>query len=163
MRVYSFFALTAALLFVSGTGMAAEMPAGWTMNFTPILVAPEDGYNLGGGADPELKYTMDRDGAQLSAGIRMGGYYARNLFGITAMPTMRLAVPVGKVEPYAAFGMGFGWILDSGDDGIATMSRLGVIFRFRRTFSLGLEGTVEKVEGTDFHFPSLGSMLSFDI
>lgn len=58
--------------------------------------------------------------------------------------------------------MGYGWILDNGHEGIATMSRLGVVFRISESLALGVEGTVQRIDGSRFEFPSLGSMVSFD-
>lgn len=155
-------ALAAALFLAPKESKADEDYTGWSLNFTPVLVAPKDGYRWGGGFDPELKYTIDRDGARLSAGLRVGAYYAKNLFGITAMPTLRITVPVGRVEPYASFGMGYGWIPKEGEEDIATMSRLGVVFRVSDSLGLGLEGTLQKIERSEFRFPSLGSAITFD-
>jgi len=134
----------------------------WSLNFTPVLVMAEGNYRLGGGVDPELKYTLDRGGVCLSAGLRVGGYYAKNLFGITTMPTIRLMVPVGPVEPYVSFGMGYGWLPKLDHSDIATMSRLGVVFRFSKSFALGVEGTVQRIEGSEFKFPSFGSALAIN-
>lgn len=152
-----------AMLFTADSARAEEDHSGWSLNFTPVLIPARADYRFGGGVDPEVKYTEDRGGARLSAGLRVGGYYARNLFGIVAMPTLRLTLPVGPVEPYAAFGMGYGWLPKEGDQDIASMSRLGVVFRISNSLALGIEGTVQKIEGTDFRFPSLGSMVSFDL
>jgi hypothetical protein len=154
--------LVAGLLLTPSVARAEENYSGWSFNFTPVLVAPKDGYRWGGGADPELKYTIDREGARLSAGLRIGSYYAKNRFGITAMPTLRITVPVGRVEPYASFGMGYGWIPKEGKEDIATMSRLGIVFRVSTKFALGLEGTLQRIERSEFRFPSLGSAITFD-
>jgi hypothetical protein len=137
--------------------------SGWSVNFTPVLMLPSDEYRLGGGADPELKYTLDLGGAHLSAGGRVGGYYAKNVFGLTVMPTLRLTVPVGPVEPYAAFGMGYGWLPRIKHEDFATMARLGIVFRFSESFALGIEGTFQRIEGSAFRFPSVGSMISIDL
>ena len=134
----------------------------WSMNFTPVLLMPDGDYRFGGGVDPELKYTLDRGGVRLSAGARVGGYYAKNLFGITAMPTIRLAVPVGPVEPYVSFGMGYGWLTEIKHSDIATMSRIGVVFRFSESFALGVEGTIQKIERSEFRFPSFGSAVAIN-
>jgi hypothetical protein len=136
---------------------------GWSLNLTPVLLLPEGNYRLGGGADPEIKYTVDLGRARLSAGARIGAYYAKNLFGMTLMPTLRLTMPVGPVEPYVSFGMGYGWLPKSDHAAIATMSRLGIVFRFSESFALGIEGTVQQIEGSAFRFPSFGSMASFDL
>jgi hypothetical protein len=135
---------------------------GWSLNLTPVLLAPRDEYRLGYGADPELKYTLDRGAVRLSAGLRVGAYYAKNLFGITAMPTLRLLVPVGPVEPYVSVGMGYGWLPKLEHSGIATMSRLGIVFRFSENIALGVEGTVQRIERSAFEFPSFGSALSLN-
>ena len=127
-----------------------------------MLLVPHDPYRFGGGVDPELKYTLDRGGVRLSAGLRVGGYYAKNLFGITAMPTLRLMVPVGPVEPYMSFGMGYGWLTKIGHSDIATMSRAGVVFRFSESFGIGVEATFQKIEDSEFRFPSFGSAVSID-
>lgn len=154
--------LVATLLLTPSVAQADEDHSGWSLSFTPVLLAPKDGYRWGGGADPELKYTIDREGARLSAGLRVGAYYAKNLFGITAMPTLRITVPVGRVEPYASFGMGYGWIPKQGKEDIATMSRLGIVLRVSKKLALGLEGTLQRIERSEFRFPSLGSAVTFD-
>jgi hypothetical protein len=155
--------LALAVLLLPAVGAAAENKSGWSINFTPVLLLADDHYRFGGGADPELKYSLDLGGARLSAGARVGGYYAKNLFGVTVMPTLRLTVPVGPVEPYVAFGMGYGWITTVGHGDFATMSRLGVVFRFSKRFAIGVEGTLQKLDGSNFRFPSFGSMVSFDL
>jgi hypothetical protein len=142
---------------------AEENKSGWSLNLTPVLLPANDRYDFGGGADPELKYTLDLGGALLSAGARTSGYYAKNLFGMTVMPTLRLTVPVGPVEPYAAFGMGYGFIPKTSHGDFATMSRLGIVFRFSESFALGVEGTFQKLDGSIFRFPSFGSMISIDL
>jgi hypothetical protein len=154
--------LALAVLLLPGLA-AAQNKSGWSINFTPVVLFPKDEYRFGGGADPELKYTLDLGGARLSAGGRVGTYYAKNLFGVTVMPTLRLMVPVGPVEPYVAFGMGYGWLPRNGYADFAMMSRLGVVFRFSKSFAIGLEGTVQKLDGSNFRFPSFGSMLSLDL
>jgi hypothetical protein len=158
-------ALTVALIVLALPELAAaeENKSGWSLNFTPVLLPGNSRYDFGGGADPELKYTLDLGGALLSAGARTSGYYAKNLFGMTVMPTLRLTVPVGPVEPYAAFGMGYGFIPKTSHGDFATMSRLGIVFRFSESFALGVEGTFQKLEGSIFRFPSFGSMISLDL
>lgn len=153
----------AIALLLSANSAAAEHRTGWSINLTPVLLVPDGKYDWGGGADPELKFTQDLGGARSSAGGRIGAYYAKNQFGLTVMPTLRLVVPVGPVEPYVSFGMGYGFIPETDHADIATMSRLGMIFRFTDRFALGLEGTIQKIERSDFRFPSFGSMLTFDL
>ena len=155
--------LTLALVLLPEVAVAAESHSGWSTNFTPVLIAPKGDQDLGGGLDPEVKYTLDQGAARLSAGLRIGGYYARDLFGVTAMPTLRLTVPVGPVEPYASFGINYGWLPDEGEEGVATMSRLGIVFRFSDSLALGVEGTLQQIDGTEFRFPSIGSMISFEL
>jgi hypothetical protein len=152
-----------ALLMLPEVAAAEQNRSGWSINFTPVLMLPSDEYRLGGGADPELKYTLDLGGALLSAGARVSGHYAKNMFGMTMMPTLRVTVPVGPVEPYAAFGMGYGFIPKTSHGDFATMSRLGVVFRFSESFALGVEGTFQNVEDSAFRFPSFGSMVSLDL
>lgn len=151
-----------AALLVPGSALAQEDKSSWSLNFTPVLLAPHRDDRWGGGVDPEVKYTLDRGGVRLSAGLRVGGYYAKNLFGITAMPTLRLMVPVGRVEPYASFGMGYGWLPKLDHSDIATMSRIGVVFRLTDSFGLGVEGTIQKIDHSEFAFPSFGSAVSID-
>lgn len=47
---------------------------GRSINLTPVLLMSDDKYDLGGGVDPEVKYTLDFGGPRLSAGARLGGY-----------------------------------------------------------------------------------------
>jgi hypothetical protein len=156
-------ALTLAVLLLPAVAAAHENKSGWSINVTPVLMFANDNYRFGGGGDPELKYTLDLGGARLSAGGRIGAYYAKNMFGITAMPTLRLMVPVGPVEPYVAFGMGYGWLPSSGQGDFATMSRLGVVFRISKGFALGVEGTLQRIDHSNFRFPSFGSMISLEL
>ena len=155
--------LAVVFLLLPALAKAQENKSGWSLNFTPVLLPANDRYDFGGGADPELKYTLDLGGALLSAGARTSGYYAKNLFGMTVMPTLRLTVPVGPVEPYAAFGMGYGFVPKLSHGDFATMSRLGIVFRFSESFALGVEGTFQKLDGSVFRFPSFGSMISLDL
>ncbi len=156
-------AIALALFGIHSAASAAENRTGWELSMTPVLVAAKDGYDMGGGADPELRYTRDMGDSRLSAGWRVGVYYARNRVGITATPTLRLTVPVGAFEPYVAMGMGYGWIPETEEEGMATLSRAGFTYRFSRRFTVGLEGTAQRIDGTEFSFPSLGSMVSVDL
>ena len=155
--------LSLTVLLAPSVAHADENFSGGSFHRTPVLMTAKDQYRWGGGADPEVKYTLDLGAARLSAGARIGAYYARNLFGITAMPTLRLTMPVGPVEPYVAFGLGYGWLPRVGQEDVATMSRVGVVFRFSRSLAIGVEGTVQRIEGSEFRFPSFGSMMSFDL
>jgi hypothetical protein len=153
--------LGAAVLLVSGAA-AAEEP-GWSFNFTPVLVLPKDDYRLGGGSDPELRHAWELGPVSLSAGGRVGAYYAKNLFGVTVMPTLRATLPLGPVEPYLAGGVGYGWLPTVEREGLATMARFGTVFHFSDSFSIGLEATLQQIHGTNFEFPSFGSMMSIDL
>ena len=152
-----------AMFLLPRAAVAQENESGWSVNLTPVLLLRHHDDRLGGGADPELKYTLDLGAARLSAGARVGVYYAKDLFGVTVMPTWRLMVPVGPIEPYVAFGMGYGWLPKTGHADIATMSRLGIVYRFSARFAVGIEGTFQKLDGSRFRFPSLGSMISVDL
>jgi hypothetical protein len=140
-----------------------ENHSGWSFNATPVLILPEDGYGWGGGADPELKYTLDLGLARLSVGGRVGGYYATDRFGVSVMPTVRVMVPVGAVEPYLSAGAGYGWLPKTGDAGVMTMVRAGFVYRFSKSFAIGLEGTLQQLGQSSFRFPSIGSMMAFDL
>jgi hypothetical protein len=158
--------LALALLLLPGLAAADEETrnkTGWVANVTPVLLFANGPYEFGGGADPELRYCFDHASFRLSAGGRVGAYYARNLFGVTAMPTLRLTVPVGRWDPYAAAGMGYGWLTESGHGDLATMARLGLVYHFSRRFSAGLEGTYQKLNGSNFKFWSFGSALAFTL
>jgi hypothetical protein len=156
-------ALALAALLSPAAASAAEDHSGWSWNFTPVLILPKGDHHLGGGVDPELQYTLDQGLVRWSAGFRIGGYYAYDMLGVTTMPTGRVSVPLGPVEPYASFGMGYGWLPQAGERGVATLSRLGIIFHFSDRLAVGVEGSLQNIYGTDFHFPSLGSMVSFDL
>jgi hypothetical protein len=100
---------------------------------------------------------------RLSVGGRISGHYAKNLFGFTAMPTLRVMVPIGPVEPYASLGMGYGWLPESGHNHVATMARLGVVFRFSENIAIGAEGTLQKIYDSGYDIASLGSMMAFKL
>lgn len=149
-------------LLLPGLARAAEDP-GWSLNFTPVLLLPKDDYRVGGGTDPELKYSRDLGAVRWSAGGRVGAYYAKNLFGMTVMPTLRVTLPLGAVDPYLAGGVGYGWLAQTEQDGLATMARAGTVFHFSDSFSIGVEATLQQLHGSKFGFPSFGSMMSIDL
>jgi hypothetical protein len=151
-----------AALLLPGLARAAQDP-GWSLNFTPVLLLPKDDYRVGGGTDPELKYSRDLGYVRWSAGGRVGAYYAKNLFGVMAMPTLRVLLPLGAVDPYLAGGVGYGWLPESEHDGLATMARAGTVFHFSDSFSIGVEATLQQLHGSTFGFPSFGSMMSIDL
>jgi len=151
-----------AALLLPGLASAAEEP-GWSLNFTPVVLLPKDDYRVGGGADPELKYSRDLGLVRFSAGGRVGAYYAKNLFGVTVMPTLRVVLPLGAVDPYLAGGLGYGWLAETEQDGLATMARGGTVFHFSDSFSIGVEATLQQLHGSKFGFPSFGSMMSVDL
>ncbi len=153
----------AALLLSGQVAAAEEGRSGWSVNFTPVLILPSGGYRFGWGVDPELKYTLDLGAAQLGAGGRVGAFYARNQFSLTLMPTLRVTVPIGRVEPYAAVGLGYGWLPESGRDGVAAMGRLGLVYRFSERLAIGVEGTLQRLDGSRHQFRSFGSMVSFSL
>lgn len=153
----------AALILAANAAAAREEPAGWSVNLTPVLILPSGDDHLGGGLDPEVKYTVELGNTRLSLGGRFGAYYAKNLFCWTAMPTLRLMAPIGAFEPYASVGLGYGWLPRARRDGVAAMGRLGFVYRFSDRFALGLEGTLQQVDGSSYRFPSLGSMMSFHL
>ena len=155
--------ILAAILLAAGAAAAQEKPSGWTVNMTPVLILPSGDDRLGGGIDPEVKYGFDFGDVQLSVGYRVGVYYAKNLFSVTAMPTLRLTVPVGAVEPYASVGLGYGWLPDTGNDGFAAMARAGFVYHFSERIAVGLEGTLQQVGGSGYRFSSFGSMMSFHL
>jgi hypothetical protein len=148
------------------TAAAVEPPqdhSGWSLNATPVLILPEDNYGWGGGGDPELKYTHDLGPARVSVGGRVGIYYAKDQFGLSAMPTLRLMVPLGGFEPYVAGGLGYGWLTKSGHKDFVSMTRAGFLYRFTPSFAIGLEGTAQQLDNSDYRFFSVGSMMAFDL
>lgn len=152
-----------AVVLSPGLAAAAGDDSGWSLNFTPVVLLPKDDYRVGGGTDPEVKYTRDVGAVWLSAGGRVGGYYAKNMFGVMVMPTLRVTLPLGAVDPYLAGGVGYGWLPEIEHESLATMARLGTVFHFSDSFSIGVEGTLQKLHGSNFGFPSFGSMMSIDL
>lgn len=155
--------LAFSLLVIPKIASAAQAYPGWSLNFTPVIIPSGKGYRSGGGLDPEVKYTFLLKTVNVSAGLRVGGYRAKNLLGWMAMPTVRLTLPIGKFEPYAAFGQGYGRIPKLNYDDVAIMSRVGFFVHISEKWGLGLEGTYQKIEGSPFRFSSYGSMVSFDL
>lgn len=155
-------AVALALFAAQTTASADDDFTGWSVNLTPVLVVSGDD-DLGGGMDPEVQYTTDMGGSRLGAGLRVGGYYAEERFGIVYSPTLRLTIPVGRIEPYVSFGMGYGWIPKDETEGVSTMSRTGVVYRMRRNLAIGLETTVQRIDGANWSFPSIGSMMAFQL
>jgi len=153
----------AAVLIAANAARAEERPSGWSVNFTPVLILPSAADRLGGGIDPEVKYTYDLGDVRLSVGGRVGTYYAKNLFSVTVMPTLRLTVPIGRFEPYASVGLGYGWLPDAARDGLAPMGRIGFVYHFSERIAAGLEGTIQQLDGSSYRFPSIGSMMSFHL
>ena len=98
-----------------------------------------------------------------SGDLEKSKQFYSELFSWTLMPTLRLMVPMGSFEPYASVGLGYGWLPDAGREGVAAMGRLGFVYRFSERFAIGLEGTLQQVDGSSYRFASFGSMVSFHL
>lgn len=155
--------IACVLLVIPDVVSAAQPHPRWSLNFTPVIVPSGKGYRSGGGLDPEVKYTFSLKGVNLSGGLRVGGYSAKNMVGWMAMPTVRLTLPIGNFEPYAAFGQGYGRIPKLDYEDVATMSRLGFFVHVSEKWGIGIEGTYQEIQGSNFEFYSYGSMVSFDL
>ena len=155
-------ALAIALL-VPHAAAAQDNRSSWSLNMTPVILLPTSDFHFGGGLDPEVKYTLDLGDLRVSAGGRFATYYAKDQLALSAMPTLRLMVPIGPVEPYASVGLGYGWLPNDRHLGLAAMGRLGFVYRFSANFAVGVEATLQQVDGSRLRFPSYGSMMSFDL
>lgn len=164
-KVTLHFIILAAVFFSLGSRLAkaAQAHGGWSLNFTPVYIASDNSYRAGGGADPEVKYSLKFGNTYFSAGARMGGYYAKNLFGVTAMPTVRLTFPIGKVDPYISAGMGYGRLPKIQHNDLSSMSRLGFFVHMSDKWGIGLEATHQRIYNSNFKFISYGSMIAFDL
>jgi hypothetical protein len=155
--------LVAVLVLVADVAFARSSHEGWVFNFTPAVVSQDESYRFGWGVDPELRYSFSVGGSYLSLGARVAGYDAKNRVGWMAMPTLRLAEPLGAFDAYLAAGYGQGSIPELEHSANAEMYRAGFFYHFSDRIGIGVEGTYQKIANSNFEFFSMGSMIAFEL
>jgi hypothetical protein len=131
--------------------------------FGPVLLLPSGGGSVGGGLNFELRYGIDADPLIIAPGGRLAGYYLDKRFIGTAMPTLRVTVPIGPLAPFLVGGVGGGWISNPGESGLALLGGGGLMIHFGRVLAIGAEASYQTITGTGFKVLSIGPSIAIGL
>jgi hypothetical protein len=129
---------------------------GFKLGVGPTLLIPSDEGPLGGGLIVDGRYGIKAGPTVIAPGGRLSGYVISSRFIGTAMPTLRVTLPIGPLAPFAVGGLGPGGLTNPGEGGLALMGGGGLMIHFGRIFALGAEVTYQKITGTEFESVAIG-------
>lgn len=162
---FSAFAAASAVFFCTPSEARAESAAeaankGFKLGLGPIVLVPTDGGPLGGGLILDARYGIGVGPLILGPGGRLSGYFISGRFIGTAMPTLRLTVPIGPLAPFILGGVGGGWLSNPSEGGVALLGGGGLMIHVGRVLAVGVEATYQAVTGTEFKTLAIGPALS---
>ena len=136
---------------------AVQANEGLHIGLGPVLLIPSDPDRpMGGGLEFDLRYGIGLDPIILGPGGRLAGYFISGRFVGTAMPTLRVTLPLGPLAPFIIGGVGGGWITNPGESGLALLGGGGLMIHFGRFFAIGAEATYQVITGTEFKELAIG-------
>ena len=144
------------------TASAAMAQRGTRFDVGPALVLPlRDSGPYGVGLVVDGRYGIQAGPTVLAPGGRFAGYFISDRGVLTAMPTLRITVPVGPVAPYLVGGIGWGAMTSEYQSGLALLGGGGVMVHLGRIVAFGVEGTYQWINGTEFNTFTVMPVVSF--
>lgn len=140
---------------------AAAANVGLRMDVGPVVLFPTDGGPVGGGLLLDVRYGVELGPTVLAPGGRLSGYVLSERFIGTAMPTLRLTLPVGPLAPFALGGAGGGWLTNPSETGVALLGGGGLMVHFGRVFAVGAEVTYQTIPGSELESVAVGPVIVF--
>lgn len=145
----------------------ADSPAmsanrGFSLGLGPTLLLPmRRGGPYGGGLSIDARYGIKTGPLVLAPGALLSGYaISGRLIGVP-LGTFRITVPIGPFAPFVVGGVGYGWISNPAESGMAFLGGGGMVVHVGRVFALGIEATYQTITTTEFHSVALGPVLIF--
>jgi hypothetical protein len=114
-----------------------------------------------------LGYGFDTGRAILVPGVKLAGYFSDpNVY--VGMPVLKLVYPIDRFAPFIEAGAGYGYIASTSvgrvdvpaQSGAALYAGVGFMLHFNWKFGLGVEGSYQKITGTDFRGFGVGPILA---
>lgn len=137
---------------------------GFNMGLTPTLLLPmRRGGPFGGGLGIDARYGIKAGALVLAPGGLLAGYNISRRFIGVPMGTFRITAPIGPFAPYALGGVGYGWISNPSEAGLAYLVGGGMMLHFGRWFAIGLQATYQAITTTDFRGLALGPLFSIGL
>lgn len=137
--------------------------SGLHMGFGPILLLPTDSGPMGGGLAFDARYGIKLNPTILAPGGRLSGYVISERFVGTAMPTLRLTVPVGPFAPFLVGGVGGGWLSNPAESGVAFLGGGGLMIHFGRVLAIGAEATYQTITDTELQSWAIGPAIAIGL
>jgi hypothetical protein len=159
-----------AVLLFPAAAAAQEQPEspaiganrGFRLGVGPALLLPTDDGPIGGGLVLDGRYGIKAGPTVIAPGGRLSGYLISSRFVGTAMPTLRVTVPVGPLAPFVLGGVGPGGLTNPNQGGVALLGGGGLMVHFGRVVAIGGEVTYQRITGTEFQALALGPAIHFD-
>jgi hypothetical protein len=135
---------------------------GLRIGIGPMLLFPvrENG-PYGAGLELEGRYGIKLGPTVVAPGGTLGGYVLSSRFIGEAMPTLRWTLPIGPIAPYGLGGVGFGWLTNPNNGGVAAMAGGGLTVHFGEILAIGAELTYRTITNTEYRGWVAGPTLYF--
>lgn len=142
--------------------VAMSANRGLNVGIGPTLLMPmRAGGPFGGGLTLDGRYGIKAGPLVLAPGALLAGYViSERLIGVP-MGTFRITVPIGPLAPFIVGGMGYGWISNPSESGLAYLAGGGLMVHLGRIVAIGLEATYQTISDTEFHSVALGPAIIF--
>ncbi len=146
---------------------AADSPAmasnrGFNLGISPALLLPmRRGGPYGGGLSIDGRYGIKTGPLVLAPGAMLAGYAISGRFIGVPMGTFRITAPIGPFAPFVVGGVGYGWISQPSESGVAFLAGGGLVIHLGRVLALGVEATYQTITTTEFQSVALGPIIMF--
>jgi hypothetical protein len=136
---------------------AAMRPnTGVRLGVGPEVLFPTDGGPAGAGAVVEGRYGFALKPIVLAPGGRIAGDMISGRFVLSAMPTVRITLPIGPLAPYGVGGLGAAALTNPSQAGLAVLGGGGLMIHVGPIVAFGAEITYEHISGTEFSVLAVG-------
>lgn len=143
-----------------GPAMAANR--GFNLGLGPAILSPiRPGGPWGGGATIDGRYGIKTGPLVLAPGAMFAGYAISGHFIAIPMGTFRVTAPIGPLAPFVVGGVGYGWITNPAESGVALLAGGGLMIHFGRVFAIGAEATYQTITTTNFQTVAIGPSIIF--
>lgn len=132
---------------------------GARFSIAPGIIIPTGSGRVGFSVSADFRYGFELGPVILGPGARLGGYFPSGSYGLLALGTFRLTVPLGPVAPYLLGGAGPGYLSEPAHTGLAYLGGGGLMIHIGRSFAFGAEASYLALTGSDFRTLFIGPTL----
>ncbi len=142
-------------------GPARRASEGLHLGTGVIVLMPTDDGPWGGGLQLQGRYGVGAGPLVVGPGAALSGYVISRRFVGTAMPTLRVTLPIAFIGPFVTGGVGGGWLSNPSEGGFAWSAGGGLLIHLGDFFAIGAEVSFKRIVGTEFEVLSIGPSLRF--